>query len=408
MVERLRLMGWLMYETTWTALQQMPHRFRQEGGEAGRKAQERYDVIVRVTNAARRLPWPEYAVLALGAYRALALAESKHDNEEAFLKAQSMLDEAREAHADFQTYHLGRNLDELHRDLRALDEIFLQLALAETGTACRTAEMVIDRWLEEFAPKGADADDYLLKLYRQIVKGIEVGEQALEVADRVKERHGFVDEVSEEGIALPTSFINPGVMTARAILLLLALSPEMERLGLFPLGNDNSWDESRRNLVKRFDDAYAYIERPIEKSSGERVELRPDLQIAVVQMRTAAGLLIPGHELPSTLGFAPCLSHRVLDDAAVEEMSTWMTETITDSHGRTTQRTTFRGFGGSSMPNFIEGAETCRDAFGGAPGFKAWRARWFVLDKLAGEPGRAAAVSQILGLPVETERPYRR
>jgi hypothetical protein len=405
MAETLRLMGWLMYETTWTALQQMPHRFRQEGGESGRKASDRYDVILRVTNAARQLPWPEYAILALGAYRALALAESKHDDEQAYVKAQELHDEAREAHADFQTYHLGRDLEELDRDLRALDEIFLQLALAETGTACRTAEMVIDRWTDDFAPNGADADDYLLKLYRQVVKGIEVGEQALEVADRVKRRHGFVDEVTEEGLALPTSFINPGVMTARAILLLLALSPEMERLGLFPLGSDNSWDETRRNLQKRFDSAYSYIERPIEKSSGERIELRPDLQIAVVQMRTAAGLLMPGHELPSTLDFAPCLSHRVLDDAAVEDMSAWMTETITDNHGRTTQRTTFRGFGGSSMPNLFAGAEACRAAFGGVPGFKAWRARWFVLDKLAGQPGRAATISQELGIPVEPARP---
>ena len=82
-----------------------------------------------------------------------------------------------------------------------------------------------------------------------------------------------------------------------------------------------------------------------------------------------------------------------------------MTDTITDSHGRVTQRTTFRGFGGASMRNLFDGAEACRAAFGGAPGFRAWRARWFVLDKLAAQEGRAERVSAELGLPVERTRP---
>ena len=34
------------------------------------------------------------------------------------------------------------------RFLRSLDEVLLQLALAETGTACRAAERVIGLWAE--------------------------------------------------------------------------------------------------------------------------------------------------------------------------------------------------------------------------------------------------------------------
>jgi hypothetical protein len=403
--DALRLMGWLMYEVTWTAVQQIPHRFRQEGGAVAEKANQKYEVILRVSNAARELPWPEYAVRALGAFRALALAESKHDNEAAYVRAQTLHLEARTRHGNFLTYHANRRLEEKAPELRSLDEIFLQLALAETGTACRTAEMVLDRWLEDFAPKGEDEDVRLRRLFEQMSSGADIGEQALEAADRVWRLHGFVDEVGEDGLALPTSFINPGVMTARTILLMLALFPEMERLGFYPLGEDNSWNDTRKRLRDRFNRAYQYIERPIKKSSGEQIEPRSDLQIAIVQIRTAAGLLMPGHDLPTSLSFAPCLSHRVLDDDAVEDMSAWLTETIVDNHGRSTQRSTYRGFGGAILPNFFTSVEACRAAFGGTPGYRAWRARWFVLDKLANEEGRAERVSEVLGIPVQRTRP---
>jgi hypothetical protein len=73
----------------------------------------------------------------------------------------------------------------------ALDEVFLQLALAETGTACRTAERVIGRWAE-----GITAGDWTLqhethwtqRLFRQLAEGVEVGERAL--AHRSADRQG--------------------------------------------------------------------------------------------------------------------------------------------------------------------------------------------------------------------------
>jgi len=403
--EALPLLGWLIYEATWSALPRMPARFTQLGGASLAAATANYDLIVRAANAARQMPWPEHAIRALGAFRAQALAESKQDSEAAYVRAQTIHLEARNRHASFLTYHRARGADEKDPYLRSLDEILVQLVLAETGTACRTAERVIDRWVEDFRRDDPADDERLREEYTQLIfdqmaNGADIGEQALAAADRVKTLHGFVDAVSEEGMALPMSFVNPGIMTARAVLLMLALYPEMERLGFYPLGEDASWDQTRLRLRERFDHAYGYIERPIENSAGKRLEPREDLKLAIVQIRLSAALLMPGRSLPSSLSFAPCLSHEVLDDAAVEAMCRWLTETVVDRHGRETQRSTLRGFGGGIMPNFIRGVEACRAAFGGGQDYAAWRARWFVLDKYANEPGRAERISKALGRPI--------
>ncbi|MEV1319551.1 hypothetical protein AB0J14_26125 [Micromonospora arborensis] len=407
--ELLPLMGWLMYEATWASLNRIPNRFKEVGGDAEVAARVNHERVLRVTNAARRLPWSEFAPRALGAFRALALAESKEDTLESFDRARVVHAEARNRHADHLTYHRERTSPQLASIELHLDEILLQLELAETGTACRIAERVIDRWAEEFAADSEDADrprreERVQLIFSDLLEGVARGEQALVAAKRVA-KHKFVDEPTKERLAQHLSFVNPGIMTARAALLVLGLYPEMQRLGYFPLGDDDSWDDSRKNLCARFDKAYQYVERPVTNSKGEPRELRDDLKLAVVQIRLAAALLMPGRRLPSSLTFAPCLSHEVLDDAAVEAMSAWLTETIVDRHGRETQRSTFRGFGGAIMPNFFDGVEACRAAFGGAPGYRAWRARWFILDKYADEPGRAERVSAIAGRPVSRGRP---
>jgi hypothetical protein len=410
MSKLLPVMGWLMYEATFDGLKRIPNRFKETGGDAAARAQANYEFITRVTNAARNLPWPEYAIRALGAFRAQALAESKQDTQASYVRAQTVHLEARNRHASFLSYHRKFDPDEKDAHLRSLDEVFVQLVLAETGTACRTAERIIDRWAEEFQPVD-DAEDrrlreqYIQLIFDQMSHGADIGEQALEAAERVAKYHGFVDKVTRTGLAQPESFVNLGIMTARAVLLLLAFYPEMERLGFYPLGEDDTWDQSRERLRKRFDNAYRYLERPVRTSDGNRRELRDDLKLAIVHVRLAAALTMPGRTLPSSLTFAPCLSHQVLDDKAVEAMCEWLTETVIDRHGRQTQRSTYRGFGGAIMPNFIDGVEACRVAFGGEPGYRAWRARWFILDKYANEPGRDERLSKVLGLPVTRERP---
>jgi hypothetical protein len=404
LVDRLPLMGWLMYEATWNALLLIPDRRaqRQAVAEANHK------LIARVANAARNMPWPEYAIRSLGAFRSLALAESKEDTEEGYVRAQMAHLEARGRHATALTYH--RDADAKGEHHRALDEMLVQLALAETGTACRTAERMVGLWDVQTKGKSETETQQLGEertqdLFDQLSGGIDIGELALEAADRVNRHHGFVNEVSEEGLALPTSFINPGIMTARAVLLTLALYPEMARLGRFPLSDDDTWDQTRQRLGELFDKTYEYIERPIVDSHGNLSELRDDFKVQIVQIRLNAALLMPGHRLPSEHDFAPCLAHEVLDDSAIEAMCAWLTEPIEDQDGRQRQRGVHRGIGSATMPAVIDGIEACRVAFGGRPGYRNWRARWFVLDSHINEPGRAERVETLLGRPITRTRP---
>jgi hypothetical protein len=405
----LPVLGWLIYEASWAALQSIPNGFRQAGGEPLDVARNNKEWIVRTANAFRGMPWPEYAPRGLGAIRAQALAASKWDDEESYVEAQDLHLDGRTRHAQLLAYNRRRTNEERDPHLRALDEILSQLALAETGTACRTAERIIDRWAEEFA----DADEAVDRqrqdsqaqlVFQQLTAGADIGGQALEALARVSELYGFKDlEPDEEGLALRGWFINPGVMTARALLLLLAFTPEMQRLGYFPMGDDDSWEQSRENLKKRFISAYGFIERPVRDRHDRIVPPRDDLKLAVVQIRIGAGLLMPGLHLPSSLTFAPCLSHEVLDDTAVEALSAWLTEPVPEENK--SQRSRYRGIGAAIMPAFINGVEACREAFGGAPGYRDWRARWFVLDKYAGDPGRREAAERVLGRPVSLTRP---
>jgi hypothetical protein len=72
--ELLPLMGWLIYEASWDAVQRVEAAF--ELLEESRRADSEvaYRQVRRVANCARALVWPEYAPRALGAIRAQALA----------------------------------------------------------------------------------------------------------------------------------------------------------------------------------------------------------------------------------------------------------------------------------------------------------------------------------------------
>lgn len=402
----LPLLGWLIYEASWSSLQAIPSGWRQEGGEALETAERNIDFVRRCANAARGMPWPEYAPRALGAIRAQALAASKVDTEVSYVEAQTLHLEGRTRHAQILAYHKKRTGDPRDLHVRALDEILAQLALAETGTACRTAERAVDRWVEDNPDADLrDQDKQTQLVFQQLTAGADIGSEALAALARVHEAHGgFKDEPDEEGLALRTAFINPGIMTARALLLLLAFAPEMERLGYYPMGEDATWQQSRERLRKRFEEAYRYIERPVVNADGETVDPRDDLRIAIVQIRIGAGLLIPGIVLPSRMTFADCVTmHPAIDGAAIEELSAWLTAPVPEKNLR--QRSRYRGIGAAIMSNFIAGVEACRVAFGGAPGYREWRARWFVMDKYANEPGRREAVERVLGRPVSPTRP---
>lgn len=282
LAEVLPLMGWLIHEAAASTTD--------------------YGLIVRAADAARAMPWPEYAVRALGAFRAQALAEAAGDS------ALAVHREARNRHASFLAYHRSREPDAKDPYLRALDEMLVHLAPAEIDTACRLASQLAGgsagRPADGAAPSPADsavsglaestafgpadgcaAGGTTRLAFDRLASGADIGEQALAAATRVKRRHGFVDTVCEEGLTLPESLAHLGAATARALLLMLKLCPSLERLGADPPGSDKTWEDTRERLHGRFAAAYDYAELPIEDSAGHPLEPSAGLRAAIAWIR---------------------------------------------------------------------------------------------------------------------------
>jgi hypothetical protein len=382
--ELLPLMGWLIYEATWNAVQDVDAAFESLDEDERRKSDTACARIKRLANAARTLVWPEFAPRALGAIRAQALAESKRDTEAGYDAAYIVHQEARDLHASYLDSHGGKALDD--PAVIGLDETFLQLALAETGTACRTAERVIGRWSEEFTPSTRDDEArWVQRMYRELTEAVEIGERALGTAKRIKDTHGLVHRVTEERMALVTGYRNPGIMTARAALLALALCPAMEDYGRIPTSG-LSWPQERARLIERFTGAYQAIEEPVTDADDAPVPLRPDHKRALVQLRLNLALLVPGHSLVATEPFDPCLEPDPLDDEAVTVMSRWLS--IDGNHGNV--------IGSATMPLFIQSVIALRSLTGSGPGYLAWRHDWFKLGRYANQAGRPGRVEAAL------------
>jgi hypothetical protein len=326
-----------------------------------------------------------------GGLRSQALAESKRDTKPGFDAAWLVHEEGRKKYLIYRDSH---GTDPKRADyILALDEVFLQLALAETGTACRTAERVIGRWAEEFAysddaaKSPADEAEWVRRMFRQLTDGLEVGELAVETAQRIGEDPGFVKEVSEDRLALFTARQNPGIMTARAALLLLALWPEMRRLGLGPQ-EFATWEAWEADLLERFETAYRAIEAKGSGQSGDPVVMRPDFQRQYVHVRLDLALLKSGYHLPAEADFAPCLELNPLDEAAVEALSEWLI--VSGGRGK------WRGLGAATMPSFIRSAVACRARGPEDRGYQEWRAKYFEYDQHADEAGRWERVAAAL------------
>jgi hypothetical protein len=393
LVDRLWYMGWLIYEATWQSLARIAPGFESLSGEQHETSREVQGLIARGADAARSLPWPEFAPRALGAIRAQALAASKRDTEDGYDDAWILHEEARKKYALYRDYHVDRKgRDHL---LLALDEVLVQLALAETGTACRTAERVISRWTEqteEFEFTQQADERWAERMFPELLQGVTIGEQALEMAATIEKEHGLVQQVDEHRLALVTSFQNPGIMTARAALLMLGMCAEMESLGRRPLPGDDSWKQSRLSLIKRFESAYRYIETDIPGDKGIRLPLHPAHARSVVQLRLNLALLVPGHPLPARLVFDPCVEVDPLDDSAIEALSAWLAESVDGK-----QRGDANVIGSATKPGFIRSVLACRTAAGAtADGYLRWREKWPLLDRYVTEPGRAERVEQAL------------
>ena len=384
LAEVLPLMGWLIYEASldrlWdveTGFPALPDRYRAESAAAAA-------LIGRLANAARRLVWPEFAGRALGAIRAQALVESKRDTEDGFDNAWILHDEADEKYLSFRDT-LGDDPAGTPFAL-VLDEVFLQLALAETGTACRTAERVIGRWAEDFTTGDAEVDrqeseDWTQKLVPRLIEGVETGERALQTAIRIRADPGFVLKVTAERMTLNTALRNPSIMTCRAILLAYSMCPEMDRLRRRPPAGHGTWADFRKNLIERFDAAYLLLIEKVWKADGSPWPLNADHRRSLVQICLHLGLVTPGHRLPENFPVDDDLTLDLLDDAAVEEMSAWLA--ATGENGR--QRGDANIIGSSSKADFNRSVEACRTDTGAAADYHLWRSRWPQLDRYAAE-----------------------
>ena len=147
LAERLPLLGWVIYEASRLAIDHVATAFESLTDERGAHSRTAYDLIVRLADAGRTLPWPEFAPRVLGAVRSHALASSKRDTQQGYDEAWLIHHEGRKTYRLFKESHAGSA--ERARQRLGLEEARMQLALAETGTACRTAELVIGRWAEE-------------------------------------------------------------------------------------------------------------------------------------------------------------------------------------------------------------------------------------------------------------------
>lgn len=392
----LPLMGWLIYESSWESVQRMTTGFDRFDAEDERRVRSEMAMehVNRLADAARRLPWPEFAPRALGAIRSQALAESKRDTKSGYDAAWLVHEEGRRRYHTYRDSHGSSPDREVY--VQGLDEVLVQLALAETGTACRTAERVIGRWAEDYAELAApgqsrtEAEEaWVQRMFIRLTQGVDVGELAIETAAQIRTKYGLADEVSEKRLTMRTARQNPGIMTARAALLLLGLRHEMERLGRLQPAGFATWQEWEEDLLKRrFTRAYRSIENREGVPDGAPVIVRADYLRQYVHLRLILGLLKPGYNLPAELDFAPCLALNPIDDVAVEALSRWLTEESGKGN--------WRGFGAATMPSFIRSVITCREQGSNDEGYQRWRRTWFEFEAYAREDGRKERVEAAL------------
>jgi hypothetical protein len=392
--QRLFLLGWLIYEASLVMFQKVEAAYEALPPQRRERSEQAVKLVVRLADAARALPWPEFAPRALGAIRGQALAASKRDTQSGYDEAWLLHEEARDLYEDFREIHeasAGRQ-----RHLLALKETQVQLALAETGTACRTAELVIGRWSEE-AAKGTwtddDADEWTQRMFRDLSTGVATGEEALDLVATIEHDHGLAGRVDEHRMVLPTAYQNPAIMTARAALLMLSLCPEMERLGRSPLWGNTSWPRMHADLLRRFREAYRRVERPAYGFDGQPMKVTMAHARSLVQLRLHATIVAPGLMLRSKMLVdpLPCLDGDRLGDAEIEQTSRWLAGS---EDGK--QRGDANVIGSATMPSFIRSVEECRRLRGVIKGYREWREQWFALDRHAAEEGRPERVRTAL------------
>ncbi len=393
---RLPLIGWLIYETSLMLLWAVKPEFDKLPADKAGESLGNAALIERLADAARALPWPEHAPRALGALRAQALVESKRDRPDGYDAAWILHQEVRTRHESHRDT-LGDQPAADHLTLQ-LEEVLLQLALAETGTACRTAEQTIGRWIDNFGDADVEterreADRWVPRMFGQLADGADVGERALAIADRIHGKYGFVEHITEDRLILTTGFRNPAIMTCRALLMMYSLGPAMERLGNRPR-DFTSWPEQMSSLLTRFHRALAFLVRPVEETDGSTVRTVPLLKAharTAVQFCLHLALLTASETLEEPFVVDETLTLHRLDDDAAEVMARWLAEPA-GADGAV--RGDASVIGSASMPHFIRSVEACRDDLGATADYERWRARWTELDRYGAQ--RWADIQKLL------------
>jgi hypothetical protein len=338
------------------------------------------ELIARLADAVRILPWPEYAPHSLGAIRAQALAESKRDTIDGYDNAWAVHRQARKKFDDFEKSLVGADKDYLI----ALHETAIQLALSEAGTACRTAERVIGQWVDGIDDQ--DEHSWIVQLYDRLSEAALFGEACLARVSALEADCGLVDQVDEKRMALVTAYRNPGVMTSRALLLLIPLCDEMARMGYRPPADYETWDRAREGFRERFETTFALIGDDVARHRPYSEEITR----SIAQLRLSYAWLAPGRSL-TVIGPSdeiPCLALNPLDDSAIEALSDWLTS---------------RGFDGNAissatMPLYVRAVQRLSsNSSRPTDVYLKWRRNYFALDRYPEVEGRRDRVVAFLG-----------
>ena len=396
---RLRVVGWLMYEVSLQSLKSVP---------SASEAAEYDSFIDHVANSARFLAWREFSPRSLGAIRAQALASSKRDTDAGYARAWLFHREADFLHDLYRSQVSGDQTSGDQELEWGYLETLVQLRLAETGTACRTAEHAIIQQFDRGARSTVPEKARINKLFRDLEAGAQYGKEAIDAVRKLHERPGpgLVEAVDEHRLALGTSYRNPGIMTARAYLLMYPVTAFLQKQKR-TWGDMSTWAEARKSLLEQFVEAYRAVE-----TRSSTTKLSEEHQRSIVQLRLNLALVHPGFELTSELSpeldldpeFASCVERSVLDADAIDELSRW----LADDDNKGNQRGDANVIGSATMPSYLESIRLVLsndDDDEDWMSYLAWRRKWLKLDRYAARKGRKRLVLAALDAAATSRRP---
>lgn len=390
-LRRLQVVGWLILEASLASVKRVTLRWESSDTEPdkARESAEHAQFVDRIAHAARGLGWREYCPRALGAIRAQALVASKRDTDSGFRRAWYLHEDADMLFDEYKQSATGDA-----KLLLQLREAFVMLQLAQAGTACRTAERTIAQTEPGRITSRAREKARLNQLFTDLERGVTAGDNAIGEVRSIDTEHGLVTRVDENRFVLDTAYRNPGIMTARAYLLMYPITALLEKQGRRTWRDLSSWSDVREEIIRGFVEAYQAIEY-----KRSQIPLTLDFERSIIQLRLNLAIVNPGCTLPSAFAFAPCLERTVLDDDAIEELSQWLATRLPNG----TLRGDANVIGSAIMPSYLSairlvrgGTEKSWDAY------CDWRLRWFELDKYAGEPGRRGLVTAALHSTIVT------